>query len=697
MSTYDAILGSALTKFSKLVKKPERYMQSDSDLFDEIKLLSKVLYDVGKITEDASTGDKVNNNSTLPELIIQGFDEEQVWTGIQLQNKNKLEKWRRRIEKTDLGEECNLFLGEDFKPTEEIEEEIDISAFQQHEELPMSEDESIDDENEEQDENDDEENEQVENEEVDEYDILNDPDFQNMSDSEGDDLPLFEGHSEDDMSDQEHEEEAEENEMNYKNQEKRMLQDKNKKTKSSIVDDQFFKLHDMEAFLDIEDRRQEGHQEVVDSEEDLDLFEDIGDETEDKPAMYNEYFNDEKDLDSWLDRKKSKTKNGPTLDDLLRENDEMEGDSENDEDDMKIDSKNNHKEKSAKKRNILEDSDSSENEEFVAPKSKFELEQERLQKKIQTLEENALSDKPWQMSGEAAAPVRPENSLLAEDLDFVSGVRAAPVITEEVTKTLEDIIRQRIKDEAWDDVQRKIKPIESAHEYKKKLVLDQEKSKLSLAQIYEQEYLKITQAQEKIAIPGLLDKDDGEAEPLEVKQIKADMRTLFVKLDTLTHNHYVPRQQSSELKIVRNVPVISMEEVAPVGASNAELLAPAEIVDKRKGELMTDADKTSTDRKRERRSKKALAKAKVQAKAKKEKLTGSESKSKEDVEKEIATAEKQGKLKTVKEKDKNPALKSSTAFFNVLQDEIKSGVKRKDDKKEKDRKNNKISFSALKM
>ena len=45
-----------------------------------------------------------------------------------------------------------------------------------------------------------------------------------MSDSEGDDLPLFEGHSEDDMSDQEHEEEAEENEMNYKNQEKRMLQ-----------------------------------------------------------------------------------------------------------------------------------------------------------------------------------------------------------------------------------------------------------------------------------------------------------------------------------------------------------------------------------------------------------------------------------------------------------------------------------------
>ena len=67
-----------------------------------------------------------------------------------------------------------------------------------------------------------------------------------------------------------------------------------------------------------------------------------------------------------------------------------------------------------------------------------------------------MSDKPWQMGGEAAAPVRPENSLLAEDLDFISGVRETPVITEAVSKNLEDIIKQRVKDQAWDDVQRKV-------------------------------------------------------------------------------------------------------------------------------------------------------------------------------------------------------------------------------------------------
>jgi U3 small nucleolar RNA-associated protein MPP10 len=119
------------------------------------------------------------------------------------------------------------------------------------------------------------------------------------------------------------------------------------------------------------------------------------------------------------------------------------------------------------------------------PMSNFEKAQARLQKTITALEEENISEKPWMLRGEVTAQHRPVNSLLEHDIDFEHVGRAAPVITEEVTESIENIIKQRIKDRAYDDVERR-KITETAPP-RKLPELDTERSSKSLSQVYEEE------------------------------------------------------------------------------------------------------------------------------------------------------------------------------------------------------------------
>lgn len=123
--------------------------------------------------------------------------------------------------------------------------------------------------------------------------------------------------------------------------------------------------------------------------------------------------------------------------------------------------------------------------------SKFELEQKRIQEQIDELEEEAVGEKDWQMKGEARSKSRPSNSLLEEDLITDVAAKPVPVITEETTQLIEDLIIQRIKDNTFDDVVRRAAP-KNIGEYdpNKRIEIDDSKSKKSLTEIYEDDHKK---------------------------------------------------------------------------------------------------------------------------------------------------------------------------------------------------------------
>merc|ERR1719233_2023754 len=104
------------------------------------------------------------------------------------------------------------------------------------------------------------------------------------------------------------------------------------------------------------------------------------------------------------------------------------------------------------------------------------------------LEERNLAGRSWQYMGETYSKGRPKDALLGEFLEFDFVDKLKPEITKEVTEDLEKLIRTRIRNESWDDVERKA-PKEAKKQRRKLVEVSAEKSEEGLAQIYERVYL----------------------------------------------------------------------------------------------------------------------------------------------------------------------------------------------------------------
>ncbi|XP_014399071.1 PREDICTED: U3 small nucleolar ribonucleoprotein protein MPP10 isoform X3 [Myotis brandtii] len=669
--------------------RPEGFLTIQDELASSFTSLTKVLYDFNKVLERGRIP-----GSPLQKLVVDRFDEEQIWQQLELQNEPVLQYFESAVRETI--EDGDLSLLPEEEEQEGAEDGSEMEAEGQ-EGLGQEEEEEEEEEEEGSDLSGDDPKGEETTRHPGQCDLRRSPVFSD----EDSDLDFDIGKLE--------------------QQSKVQSQRPKKPREKSVVDDKFFKLSEMESFLETMEKAEERKGDDDDEDEEIDLFEDLdsdGDEGglfgRQKPKSgkssrnlkYKDFF-DPVESDEDVAGAPDEELGSSEEEGERAERGAEESLSDTDEENGLEETEDNKQRKESAKRvtfALPDDEESGDDEEPeetsllnaqkdpAEVKSSFEKRQEKMNEKIASLEKELLEKKPWQLQGEVTAQKRPENSLLEETLHFDHAVRMAPVITEETTLQLEDIIKQRIRDQAWDDVVRKEKPKEDAFEYKKRLTLDHEKSKLSLAEIYEQEYIKLSQQ-----------KTEEEENPEHVA-IQKMMDSLFLKLDALSNFHFIPKPPVPEIKVVSNLPAITMEEVAPVSVSDAALLAPEEVKEKNKaGDIKTAAEKTATDKKRERRQKKLRKHMKLKEKEKRRRLREKSSAepagklSKAAASEQLRQLARAGKASLLKDEGKDKALKSSQAFFSKLQDQVKMQISdaKKTEKKKKQRQD--ISVHKLKL
>ncbi|KAI1476769.1 Mpp10 protein [Daldinia eschscholtzii] len=211
-----------------------------------------------------------------------------------------------------------------------------------------------------------------------------------------------------------------------------------------------------------------------------------------------------------------------------------------------------------------------------ARRSAHERRQAKLAEEIRKLEAANVTKREWAMSGEAKAADRPMNSLLEEDLDFEHVGKPVPVITAEVSESIEDMIKRRILAQEFDEViKRRPDASEFSSTTRRGLVdLDDTKAKQSLAEIYEEEHVKNTNPDSYVS------KSDEKLRK-EEKEIEQMWKEVSASLDALTSWHYKPRPAAPTLTVVSDVATISMEDAQPTTAQGVNggdhTLAPQEI------------------------------------------------------------------------------------------------------------------------
>ncbi|KAI9271743.1 U3 small nucleolar ribonucleoprotein complex, subunit Mpp10 [Phascolomyces articulosus] len=551
---------------SNVVDKPQVFFTADDKIANQAISMAKHFYDTAKKNEQLEF-------SPFPELLTEGFDCDQIWEEIAIQNEpflnyanTTVHDFARKRKRSEIEMELD-------QEEEEQVEEDDQSASGGSMDL----DDTLEDQE--------------------EYET-----FQGFDNDDDDDIPEEEEDIENDLEQDDMEDEEEEEEILPK------------KKKRSEVDDDFFNLDEFNDWtekqeeLDMMSDREE--EDAIDfdndmnDEEDEDDDEDLGDVSEMK---FKDFFvpekkraaapkpkrqvrfsleDEEEDDDNELQFNDEEQEEDEPLIDEEEEDEEEDEEEEEDEDE-------DDEEKPARDL-FAADDDEEEEDETSAHQKRLD----RITAQIEQFEQENIEDKHWTLKGEANAKGRPLNSLLEEDLEFDHSSKPVPVITQETTNVLEDIIKKRILDNQFDDVERKEDPTLRPFLPSKRVDISDERSKRSLAELYEDDFVKQKSGDTSN------EKDDA------LKKEHEDITTMFEslchKLDSLSNFHFTPKAPKTEMTIVSDAPAISMEEVTPVNVSDATLLAPEEVYEKKRGEVKNQSEMSQDERKRAHALKKKM-------------------------------------------------------------------------------------------
>ncbi|XBW35644.1 hypothetical protein QEN19_001217 [Hanseniaspora menglaensis] len=322
--------------------------------------------------------------------------------------------------------------------------------------------------------------------------------------------------------------------------------------------DVFFNAEELLNKLDEADENGIDILETKDDDEEIDFFADIPSEDEEEAEYFNDFFDAPKTNTTKRTGSKLQLKDGQFSDN------EMDELMSNVRKDLFSDEEEEQEEKSE-----IDDADYKSN--IVKPKvlSSHERQQLEIQKQIEQLESKSVEEKHWGMKGESSAKSRPKDSLVDADveLEFESNAKSVPVMTTEAIESIEEIIKRRIKNAEFDDLERRIIN-NTMKKRREREEVSQVKSKQSLAEQYKQDDKEGAAADEF-----------EESDELKTKHSEIDLlfNDVMYTLNALSSAHFTPKPISKDLEVRVEASTITMEDQQPLIQNAESSLAPQEI------------------------------------------------------------------------------------------------------------------------